>query len=66
MDIKICDFCSEPYNHHSYSLRLFDNKSSVDLVGHDECVDAAEDLVKREHEKLSLKETLKVLGIKGK
>ena len=66
MDIKICDFCNEPYSHHLYSLRLYDNKSSVYLVGHDECVGAAQDLVKREHEDLSLKETLKVLGIKGR
>lgn len=67
MDIRICDFCGEPYTHHSYSLCIYDNKEKVDLVGHDECTNAAEAITKEDNNrKLSVKDTLKLIGVKGK
>ena len=67
MEIKICDFCSEPYTHNNYSLRVYDDKGRVDLVGHDECTNAAEELIKQgNNNKLSVKDTLILIGVKGK
>ena len=67
MEIKICDFCGEPYTHNTFSLRVYDPKGSVLLIGHDECTNTAEELIKQgDNNKLSVKDTLKLIGFKGK
>lgn len=64
MDIKICDFCSEPYTRSSFSFRIADERESIDLYGHDECVNAAHDKFKEgKFKKKNMKQTMKELGI---
>ena len=67
MEIKICDFCNEPYTHNTYSLNVYDNKGSVLLVGHDECTNTAHSLIKEgNNNNLNVKDTLELIGVKGK
>ena len=67
MEIKLCDFCGEPYTHNNYSLNVYDNKGSVLLIGHDECTNTADSLIKQgDNNKLSVKDTLELIGVKAK